>query len=191
MKDGALLFEDDAQTSPVDFFTNAYKQFAYDYPRFYKMDQLAKLGWLTSEVLLTGTFEAGRYQPEEVGLVLFNANASLDTDIKYQDTINGLPSPAVFVYTLPNIVIGEISIRNQFKGDSAFFVDEKPDINFMHQYVSILMNENALQCCICGWVDTLGAAYDAFMVLVEKKTSRLVFDTSTLETLFQTEKSTS
>ena len=44
-------------------------------------------------------------------LVLSNANASLDVDLKYAKTMQTGASPALFVYTLPNIVIGEISIR--------------------------------------------------------------------------------
>ena len=67
--------------------------------------------------------------------MICNADASLDTDIKYLATTKELPSPSVFVYTLPNIMIGEICIRNHFKGESFFFISENPDPVFFEQYV--------------------------------------------------------
>src|ERR1700754_4127986 len=84
-----------------------YRSLKLDYPKFYKMDQLSKLGWLASEVLLKDNPILGTMQPEDIGIVLTNANSSLDTDIKYLDTVADIASPAVFVYTLPNIMIGE------------------------------------------------------------------------------------
>src|SRR5258706_16052189 len=115
------------------------------------MDNLSKLGWLASEILLKDNFRAEKYQPEETGLVLANANASLDTDLKYFETVKDIPSPSVFVYTLPNIMIGEICIRNNFKGENSFFVSPEFDAAFLEQYVNDLMDNNVLQVCICGW----------------------------------------
>jgi hypothetical protein len=82
--------------------------------------------------------------------------------------VNDLPSPALFVYTLPNITIGEISIRNNFKGENAFFIFEQFDAGFIGQYVSSLLNNNNLQVCICGWVELLKEEYKAALFLVEK-----------------------
>jgi hypothetical protein len=47
-----------------------YQHFALEYPRFYKMDNLAKLGWLASEILLKESFDANAYEPEQTGLIL-------------------------------------------------------------------------------------------------------------------------
>jgi hypothetical protein len=105
---------------------------------------------------------------EQVGVVLSNASSSLDTDIKYLETTKDIASPALFVYTLPNIVIGEICIRHQFKGENAFFIFDEFDAAFIEQYVSNLINNNNLQCCICGWVDILDETYKTVLFLVEK-----------------------
>ena len=86
------------------------------------MDNLSKLGWLASEVLLKNSFDKENYQPEEIGIVLANANSSLDKDIKYWESVQDMASPSLFVYTLPNIVIGEICIRNHFKGENALYI---------------------------------------------------------------------
>ncbi len=119
------------------------------------MDNLSKLGWLASEILLKDSFKPEDYKPEEFGVVLANSNASLDTDLKYFETTKEFASPSLFVYTLPNIVIGEICIRNKFKGENAFFIQEKFDTGFIEQYVNNLVNSNILQACICGWVDVV------------------------------------
>lgn len=177
------VFEEKHLSLP-DFLLSVYRFLELQYPRFHKMDNLSKLGWLATEVLLQNSFDKGKYKPEDIGIVLSNANASLDTDIKYYETTRTMASPALFVYTLPNIVIGEISIRNHFKGENAFFITEDFDAGFIEQYVSNLIKNNILQCCICGWVDVLGNQYKVTLFLIEqaKSTNSVIF---TKENLFK------
>src|SRR5882672_1829321 len=84
------------------FLDRVFEVFVTGYPKFHKMDHLSKLGFLASEVLLKDLHLFDRYTPEQVALVISNANASLDTDIRYFNTIKTGASPALFVYTLPN-----------------------------------------------------------------------------------------
>jgi len=165
---------------PAGFLLSAYQHFGFQYPKFYKMDLLSKLGWLAAELLLSKGFDPGLYQPEDIAVVLSNSNASLDTDYKYMETVKEIPSPAVFVYTLPNIMIGEICIRHKFKGENAFFVFESFDPEFIHEYVRDLMENGTAQACICGWVDVLGAEYKAVLYLVEKVASSTPFDVASM-----------
>jgi len=169
-KNGLPVFEEN-EADQSEFLIAAYRHFDLQYPKFFKMDNLSKLGWLANEILLQGNFDKEKYRPEEVGIVLSNANSSLDTDIKYYETTKTMASPAQFVYTLPNIVIGEISIRHHFKGENAFFIFNSFDAGFIEQYVSNLINNNILQCCICGWVDVLDNEYNASLFLIEKDKS--------------------
>ena len=166
-KNGKAFFEN-KDISLSGFLLSAYNHFDLKYPKFYKMDNLSKLGWLAVEILLRDSFKKEKYNPEDVGIVLSNANASLDTDIKYFETTRDFASPSLFVYTLPNIVMGEICIRNNFKGENTFFVHEQFDADFIKQYVNNLANNNILQACICGWVDVLQENYKAILFLVEK-----------------------
>jgi hypothetical protein len=154
--------------SLTDFLISTYHHFELKYPKFYKMDNLSKLGWLATEILLKDSFNPIEYEPEEIGVVLANASSSLDIDIKYYETAKDIASPALFVYTLPNIVIGEICIRNHFKGENAFFIFKEFDAVFIEQYVSNLINNNILQSCICGWVELLHDQYKTVLFLVEK-----------------------
>ncbi|MBS1916150.1 MAG: hypothetical protein JST87_07725 [Bacteroidetes bacterium] len=166
-KNGGKIFEE-KNIVFADFLIAAYAYFNLNYPKFYKMDSLSKLGWLASEIVLKDTFKAENYKPADVGIVLANANSSLDTDLKYFESTKEFASPSLFVYTLPNIVMGEICIRNKFKGENAFFIQEKFDADFIEQYVNNLVNNNILQACICGWVDVLQEDYEALLFLVEK-----------------------
>ncbi|MFI5137131.1 MAG: hypothetical protein ACHQIM_04835 [Sphingobacteriales bacterium] len=166
-KNEAPVFEN-KNTDTASFFASLYQHLQLKYPKYYKMDNLSKLGWLAAEILLDNSFEKNNYQPEDVGIVLANANSSLDDDIKYFETTKAIASPSLFVYTLPNIVIGEICIRNNFKGEQAFFIQDKFDADFMFQQVNYLLNEDILQACICGWVEVLEQDYKAVLFLVEK-----------------------
>ncbi|MEO7531062.1 MAG: hypothetical protein ABIS69_06615 [Sediminibacterium sp.] len=184
-KNGQLLFAKEGE-DVITFLVSVYKEFANGYARFYKMDNLSKLGWLASEILLKDDFDVKKYNAEEVGIVLANANSSLDTDMKYSATIADIPSPSVFVYTLPNIVTGEICIRNHFKGENAFFISEDFDAGFIQQYVNNLLNHGVLNACICGWVELLGDKYKAVLFLVEKQQSKnsLLFNEANMNQIF-------
>lgn len=167
VKDNQPLF---AQPGKVyDFLLAAYQHFAPNYPKFYKMDNLGKLGWLAAEILLADSFDKTVYQPEDIGLLFCNRNSSLDNDIKYYETVKTIASPALFVYTLPNIVMGEICIRHNFKGENDFFIFDSFDAGFLHGYAAHLFATGAVQACICGWVELLDNDYRACLYLVEKK----------------------
>jgi hypothetical protein len=183
-KDGVHLFENNADLS--DFLTNAYHHFELNYPKFYKMDSLSKLGWLAAEVLLKDNFQKDNYQPVEVGVILANANSSLDDDIKYWDSIKTMASPALFVYTLPNIVIGEICIRHHFKGEQALYIQPEFDADFMAWQVNYLMDQDILQACVCGWVDVFEQEYKAVLYLVEKekRENSVLFSAVNVDSIF-------
>jgi hypothetical protein len=185
-QNGRLVWES-PPADLADFLLSAYQHFGFQYPKFYKMDQLSKLGWLAAELLLRDGFSASDYRPEDVAVVLSNANASLDTDYRYFATVSDIPSPALFVYTLPNIVIGEICIRHKFKGENAFFIFDSFDAGFTETYVRDLMMTGNARACICGWVEVLGDSYAAALFLIEKKLTTLPFTAEHMNRLFETQ----
>jgi hypothetical protein len=165
-KNKKRVFENNAnEVEP--FLVAAYQYFNRNYPKFYKMDNLSKLGWLAAEILLENGFQKEKYEPQDVAIILANSSSSLDTDIKYFETVKTIASPALFVYTLPNIVIGEICIRNHFKGENAFFIFERFNPDFMQQYVQHLFDTDAAKAVICGWVEIMNNDYKAALYLVE------------------------
>lgn len=170
---GKIIFQQ--ETDLNSFLTNAYKKFNINYAKFFKMDLLCKLAFIGSEILVKETSVLNKYKGNEIALVLSNRASSLDTDRNYLKTIenkeNYFPSPSVFVYTLPNIMIGEISIRNKVTGENVFFVSEKFDQELLFNYAESLLTSEKTNCVMTGWVDVDNEKYDAFIYLVEKTNS--------------------
>lgn len=183
-KNGQNVFEN-YHADLHNFLPSVYGYFNIVYPKFYKMDNLSKLGWLASEILLQ-EFTSDDYNQEEIGIILSNANSSLDTDFNYFGTVKDMASPSLFVYTLPNIVIGEICIRNNFKGENAFFVSDDFDAAFMEQYAGLLLDNDAMKVCICGWVDVYEEEYKAALFLVKKEKGDILFTKENMDRIFKT-----
>jgi hypothetical protein len=169
------------------FLADWYHQLGSNYPKFFKMDRQSKLGFLATEVLLDQRQLAHEYSSESVGIILSNAQASLDTDQRYFETTKTFASPGLFVYTLPNIVAGEISIRHHLKGETAFFVSPSFDAEWMASYVSLVMANPTTQACIAGWVDIKDQQADVLLYLTEKKkeSGSIVHNTTTLDQLYK------
>ena len=137
--------------------TELYRTYVGDYPKFFKMDTLCKVGFIASELLLQAE-GAPRFEPrEDRAVVFFNRNASLQADTAYQATIqdinNYFPSPAAFVYTLPNIVTGEIAIRNKYYGETSFMVMDHCDENIMARELHNAFLDPMTQSILGGWLD--------------------------------------
>ena len=104
-----------------------YRRYAGDYPKFFKMDTLSRLGFIAAEILLK---EPTANSQEPTAIILANRSASIKNDTDYLATIsdgNYYPSPALFVYTLPNIVTGEIAIRHHIQGETSFYILDTPE----------------------------------------------------------------
>jgi hypothetical protein len=185
-RNGNLLFAG-AMITPADFLPAVYRHFDWQYPKFYKMDPLSRLGWITAELLLGPGWDTTIYRPEDIAIVLSNAHSSLDTDYKYNDTIRDIPSPSVFVYTLPNIMIGEISIRHGIKGESAFFLSPSFDPTLLAAYTNLLLQQGIANAAIVGWIDLLGDDYKAALFLIERTQGQDMpeFSPETLQAIFQ------
>ena len=164
------IFETEAPSFSL-FIKEAYKNLKIEYPKFFKMDDLSKLAFLTAELILRNETIAG--EEDNIALVFANKSASLDTDVKHQRTIQNkddyFPSPAVFVYTLPNICVGEISIKHQLKTENAFFVFDHFNIDFMTEYTQQLIASGKTQKVLCGWVEFYQESYKSFVYLVDKE----------------------
>jgi hypothetical protein len=162
LRDGEVIFTQPG--IPLDeFLTRVYAHFHFAYPKFFKMDRLCKLGWLASEILLS-SLKDGR-PTSSTAVVLSNAHSSLDTDLRYWESAQAVASPSLFVYTLPNIVGGEICIRNKFTSESMFFISPMFDAEQMSQYVNLILNTGQSDTCLAGWVDVMGEAADVFLYL--------------------------
>ena len=168
------------------FAENAYKNLDIKYPKFYKMDNLSKLGFLCAETVLQN-IDLNKYSPEKIAINIINKNSSIDTDIKYNNLIaKGASSPAIFVYSLPNIMIGEICIRHNIQGDNLLFVDENYNTEMQFNYIKSLFENNKIEAGICGYIDYIEDHYEAFLFLVEKNHSQIPFTQENINQLYKT-----
>ena len=145
--------------------TSLYKQMIGDYPKFYKMDGLSRLGFVASEILLNAekgeTEEESKEEEiknlEERAIIFFNHSSSIASDRNYKESIkdkdNYFPSPSIFVYTLPNIVTGEIAIRNHFQGETSFFILPDKDERMMEEILQASCRDAQSKSFLTGWID--------------------------------------
>ncbi len=136
-----------------------YRRYAGDYPKFFKMDTLSRLGWIAAEILLKELSE------KPSAIILANRSASIKNDTDYLATIsdgNYYPSPALFVYTLPNIVTGEIAIRHQIQGETSFYILDRPEQ--LEPIIRSTLNSK-LSTILAGWCEC--SAKDEFYAKIQ------------------------
>ncbi|HSG67409.1 MAG TPA: hypothetical protein VK994_01785 [Bacteroidales bacterium] len=176
------------------FIRAAYKHFDVDYPKFFKMDGLSKLGFLSAEVLLADEKLPDEFPAEKTGFIIFNASSSLEIDEKHQSTISNreayFPSPSNFVYTLPNIMAGEAAIRHKIKGENTVLISEHFDAGLLHVICEMAFANDALQCCIGGWVEQYGDDFESILFLICREENKIsvegvIFEPSTLNNLYK------
>lgn len=167
---GKLIFDGDQDENLKDFLKSSYRHLQFRYPKFFKMDNLSKLSILAAELILTKV-DLNELE-HNIALIFSNKASSLDTDRKHQKSIDNVdhyfPSPAIFVYTLPNIGIGEISIRYQLKSENGFFIFDVYNPEFHSNYEELLIKSNKSDAVLAGWVDVDNDDYEAFVYLVSK-----------------------
>lgn len=164
------------ETAGSAMLAELYRAHIADWPKFFKMDTLSKVGFVGSELLLKELGERRCGSEEYIwnrAVVLFGTTASLCADRNYQETIsdrdNYYPSPALFVYTLPNIVTGEIAIRNHYRGETSFYVVEKADAAQMAFHLSCAFADTVTESVLAGWVDSRNNDdFQAFFTLVRR-----------------------
>lgn len=134
--------------------TSLYRQMIGNYPKFYKMDGLSRLGFVASEILLNA--EKGETDKERA-IIFFNHSSSIASDRNYKESINDknnyFPSPSIFVYTLPNIVTGEIAIRNHLHGETSFFILPDKDERMMEEILQASCLDDQSKSFLTGWID--------------------------------------
>lgn len=186
IKDGTQLLQF-GSGDPTAGPEAVYRGFQFNYPKFFKMDVLCKWAWLGAEALTSdehGFCHQG-IDKNKVAVVLSTAHGCLEVDKKYQQSILSIPSPALFVYTLSNIMLGEICIRHGFKGEQTCLVSERFDGEELHFVVSDLLENRGMEACLCGWVDSFGNQQDVSMFWVSKAGNGLIFSPAVLQQIHQ------
>ena len=158
--------------------TGLYRSMAGDYPKFFKMDTACKLGFLLAEQLADET----RFVPrEDRAVLMFSTHGCLCNDRHYEDTVHDFPSPALFVYTLPNIITGEIAIRNKYEGETSAYILDRFDPERFRSLVEQAFQDEVTRSALCGWVDCRADDdFTAFAFLVERGGNGKEFNAETI-----------
>ena len=163
-----LIITKNEEISFSEFSKLLYSKIKLNYPKFFKMDNLSKLALITSEYLLSNYYNKVE-KSKNISIILSNKSSSLITDRDFQKTIdnkdNYFPSPSLFVYTLPNISIGEICIKNNITGENIFFITENFNPKLINEYASTIINNHNKEIILCGWVDFDEDNFKAFMYI--------------------------
>lgn len=157
----------------TDMLQETYRKEVNDYPKYFKMDGLCKLGFLASELLLRSVDEERFVERDDRAVILFTRYGSIDADRHYQQTIsdkeNFFPSPSVFVYTLPNIVTGEIALRNHYHGETSLYVLAEHDYPFIEFITESAFTDPNTQSVLTGWVNyTDEQHFEVCLELIER-----------------------
>lgn len=185
IKDGSplLLFNAPVNSNAPE---DLYRALEFNYPKFFKMDLLCKWAWVGAEMLLkTSTgYVHEQVDKTKIGVILMTSHGCLEVDKKYQESIATIPSPALFVYTLPNIMHGEICIRYGIKGEQSCLVNDgfnKEELSF---WVNDLMYNRGMDACICGWVDATNSNHEVNLYWVVKSNKGIPFNASSMQQLY-------
>ena len=180
--------EENITRTDSSWLTDIYHSKAISYPKFFKMDNLAKAGFLGTELMLQPLDFDRDTRKENIAVVCCNSSSSLDDDTAYQKTIqdseNYYPSPAVFVYTLANIVTGEISIRNKVMGESSFYIMKSFDAKAIFTILSGVFSDESIDYCIWGWTEYYKNNCDVLCMYIKRSTLNTL-DYNKLQELYE------
>ena len=85
------------------------------------------------------------------------------------DAENYYPSPAHFVYTLPNIVTGEVAIQQQCHGETSFYCWEKRSEKLFNEVVAATFAGTNLDSLLTGWLDYWSEdRYEAHLFIIQR-----------------------
>jgi len=169
IKDGEVHINGELFCQHMDeepFLRSVYKHIGLTYPKFFKMDELSRLGFIGAEMTLMRS-ELEEYADDDVAVVFSNHSSSLQTDFQYYDTLkSGIASPGLFVYTLPNIEVGEICIRHKLYGENNFLVTERFDAAQLLEQCEALFADNAAKAVLIGWTEVENDTHDGFFAFI-------------------------
>lgn len=166
-------------TDELEFLlNNMYKKTLISYPKFYKMNPLCKLSWLNVVELFNDDRGIVNWKNNDrLGTVFFNKSSSLVSDIAHMKAYrlgkNNSVSPSIFVYTLPNIVNGELAIYFGWNGYSNFLIADNNSLEEILYQVKLGFQAGYYDACLAGVIeisDGVGENYASLALLVPTET---------------------
>lgn len=155
LKDQTLFRQAQAPVSATDPVA-LYHALGCNYPKFFKMDNLCKWAWLAAEALLKKPDGGWRYEgldKERIALALATRDGCLEVDHRFLESMQEIASPALFVYTLPNIMLGEICIRHGIKGEQLCLIQDEFQPEEMLFWLKDSCRQHGTTHALFGWLN--------------------------------------
>lgn len=151
------------------FIRAAYRHIGDTNMKFFKMSDLCKLGYIGAEVLMKEIGKRASTDPRRVAMVMTNDSSSHETDMQHRELIDvgEMASPAIFVYTLPNIIIGEISIRHKITGEGLFMIGATREE--VRRYAEIVLREERYERVLTGKCEKAGDKYELEFEMIKRE----------------------
>lgn len=165
--DETILVREGSETTD-EFLKRIYLKSGVNYPKYHKMDLLCKAAFLATEFIS----QKGNIFETDTALLLSNRSSSWISDEKHALSVyeeESTVSPAVFVYTLPNIILGEISIRHKLLSENLFLIFDRFSPEILAPYAEQLLNEDNAEKVLAGWTEVDNENLDVFIYLIESE----------------------
>lgn len=161
-----------------------YQQSGISYAKFFKMDLLSRVAFLCAELMGPYPEDADK---TKIATVVSTGSGCISVDKKFEESRKTLASPALFVYTLPNIMLGEICIRHGFKGEQICTIEEQANAEMTFLQVTDLLRNRGTIACLCGHVEATDKDITATLMWVSQKREQahaLALSTENLKKIF-------
>lgn len=184
-RDGKLFLEADEALSCPDLLPVFYQKTGISYPKFFKMDLASRLGFLASCALMK---DVPIENPAKTGIICSSYHGSLEVDKAFEQSRKDIPSPALFVYTLPNIPLGEICIFHKIKGPQICLIEENLNPGLLATTTKNFLDRNRAEAFIVGHIDAVQDYLCAQLVWINNRphsSSDIELNAQTFENLFR------
>lgn len=153
---GKPFITNDQRLEPTIFLKELYKKLLNGYSKFHKMDLLSKMSILMMETWLQHS-NSELPLDDRTAIIFANKTSSKRTDLLFEQSRNeNAASPSLFVYTLPNISIGEVSIKYKWTGESIFLLMPAFDFEAFQEMIVSFSQYPEIKRFICGWIEDDG-----------------------------------
>lgn len=163
-----------------------YRKLELNYTKFFKMDNFSKMGYLAAANIFNQIDQPNIRS--EIGLIIGTSSSSIQTDLSFQKSIqkhdNYFPSPSIFVYTLPNIVLGEIALAFKIYGENTCIIAEKIETFELENIIEQIFTQTTTKQILCGWIEEGKTEQSASLMLVNKEINKHEYSNKQLLKLF-------